>query len=119
MRRTIFDKYGGFSVVSRVVLSFYDRILDSPLTRPYFNGVNMKRLIDHQTKFMATIMGGPASYTREQIERAHAHLGITEPAFDETVELLKETLEDFDFEDVDIDLVADEMGSYRHVIITQ
>jgi hemoglobin len=119
MRRTIFDKYGGFSVVSRVVLSFYDRILDSPLTRPYFNGVNMKRLIDHQTKFMATIMGGPASYTREQIERAHAHLGITEPAFDETVELLKETLEDFDFEDGDIDLVADEMGSYRHVIITQ
>lgn len=119
MRRTIFEKYGGFTAVSRVVLSFYDRILDSPTTRPYFNGVNMKRLIDHQTKFMATVMGGPASYTREQIERAHAHLGITEPAFEEAVELLRETLEDFDFEDGDIDLVADEMGSYRHVVITR
>lgn len=117
MKRTIFEKYGGFSSVSRVVMSFYDRMLDSPLTRPFFDGINMKRLIDHQTKFIATVMGGPASYTKEQIERAHAHLDITDPAFDESIELLRETLEDHDFEDDDVDAVAGEMSSYRHFVV--
>ena len=78
----------------------------------------MKLLVDHQTKFIATIMGGPASYTKEHIERVHLHLGITRPAFEEAMELLRETLEDFDFEDEDIDKVADEMDSYRNVIVT-
>lgn len=119
MRRTIFEKYGGFSSISRVVLSFYDRMLDSPLTRPYFEGIHMKRLIDHQTKFVATLMGGPASYTREHIERVHAHLGITLPAFDESMELLRETLEDHDFEDADIEKVADEMVSYKNEVVTK
>ena len=98
-------------------MSFYDKMLDSPLTSSYFDGIDMKRLIDHQTKFIATVMGGPASYTREQIERVHAHLGITEPAFDESIALLRETLEDHDFEDNDIDEVTDEMCGYKHVII--
>jgi len=118
MKRTIFEKYGGFSSISRVVMSFYDKMLDSPLTSPFFEGIDMKRLIDHQTKFIATVMGGPASYTKEQIERVHVHLGITEPAFGESMELLRETLEDFDFEDDDIDQVIDEMGSYKYVVVT-
>jgi hemoglobin len=119
MKRTIFEKYGGFSSISRVVLGFYNKMLDSPLTRPYFEGINMKRLIDHQTKFVATLMGGPASYTREHIGRVHAHLGITEPAFEESMELLRETLEDHSFDDGDIDQVTDEMVSYKHDVITQ
>lgn len=118
MKRTIFEKYGGFSSISRVVLSFYDKMLDSPTTSPHFENIDMKRLIDHQTKFIATLMGGPASYTKEQIERVHVHLGITEPAFEESMELLQETLEDFEFEDDDIDKVVDEMSSYKHVIVT-
>ena len=99
MRRTIFERYGGFASVSRVVMSFYDKILSSPLTSPFFANTDMKRLIDHQTKFMSSVMGGPASYTNEHLERIHARLGITEPAFMEVVELLSETLEDHDFEE--------------------
>ena len=117
MKRTVFEKYGGFSTISRVVLSFYDRILESPVTSPYFEGIDMKRLIDHQTKFIATIMGGPASYTKEQIERVHNHLAITDPAFQEAMELLRETMEDFNVEDDDIDLVVNEMSSYKFAIV--
>ncbi len=117
MKRTIFEKYGGFSSISRVVMSFYDKMLDSSVTSPFFDGIDMKRLIDHQTKFIATVMGGPASYTKEQIERVHLHLGITEPAFEEALELLRETLEDFEFLDGDIDQVIDEMNGYKHEVV--
>lgn len=117
MSRSIFERYGGFSSVSRVVMGFYDKMLDSPLTNPYFANTDMRRLIDHQTKFIAAMMGGPASYTNEHLERVHAHLGITEPAFFEAMMLLRETLEDFDFQDEDIQTVVDEMQSRKNYIV--
>ena len=67
MRQTIFERYGGFSKVSKVVMSFYDKILNSSILAPYFAKTDMKRLIDHQTKFISSLMGGPASYTSEHL----------------------------------------------------
>ena len=119
MRSSIFERYGGFAKVSRVVMSFYDKVLDSPDVSPFFAGTDMKRLIDHQTKFIAYLMGGPASYSNEQLERVHARLGITEAIFYETMDLLQETLEDYDFEDEDIEAVTDEMVSRKNYIITR
>ena len=119
MRQTIFERYGGFTVVSKVVLSFYDKILDSPSTSPYFSNVDMKRLIDHQTKFFAALMGGPASYTNDHLEKVHARLGITEAAFLEAMVLMQDTLEEFDFLDEDIRQVQDEMMSRKNYIVAK
>lgn len=116
---TIFERYGGFAKVSRVVSSFYDRVLDSPLLAPYFAGIDMRRQIDHQTKFIAALMGGPASYTREHLQRVHARLGITDEAFDELTLLLRETLEDFDFAEGDIAAVYGEVVAYRSTVVTR
>lgn len=111
MARTIFERYGGFAAVSRIVLDFYDRMLDSDVVGPYFDGVDMRRLIDHQTKFMATVMGGPASYTNETLRQVHAHLAIQRPALDEMIRILAETLEDAGFEAADVDAVVAEIES--------
>ena len=119
MSRTMFERYGGFASVSRVVMSFYDKILSSPLVGPYFADTDMKRLVDHQTKFVATLMGGPASYTNEHLERVHVDLGISEAAFSETMELMRETLEDHDFEGRDVDQVADEMMARKNFIVSR
>jgi hemoglobin len=119
MRQTIFEKYGGFAKVSRIVMVFYDKILDSPLTSPYFAHTDMRRLIDHQTKFIASVMGGPASYTNDHIERVHAKLGISEAAFREAVDLLSETLEEHNFEGEDIRSVVDGIMGYKHFVVTR
>lgn len=119
MRQTIFERCGGFAAVSKVVMRFYDKILDSPATSPYFVNVDMKRLIDHQTKFFAALMGGPASYTNEHLERVHAHHGITESAFMEAMLLMRDTLEEFDFTDEDIQQVQDEMMSRKNYIVAK
>lgn len=119
MARSIFDRYGGFAKINRVVMSFYDKMTTSPVTKRFFENTNMRRLIDHQTKFIASMMGGPASYTNEHLERVHAHLGITEAAFEETVDLLTETLEDYDFDEIDIKLVEDEVTSRKNHIVTK
>jgi hemoglobin len=119
MSRTIFEHYGGFAQVSRVVSSFYDKMLDSPVTSPYFANTDMRNLIDHQTKFIAYLMGGPASYTNDHLERVHARLGITEAAFMEAVLMLKETLEDLEFEDQDIRTVEERVMNTKNFIVSR
>ena len=106
MARSTFEKYGGFAVISRVVAAFYDKVLDSPLLSPFFEGTDMKRQIDHQTKFIASLMGGPVSYSNEELERVHSRFRINQAAFDEVAMLLRETLEDFDMESEDVTLVT-------------
>ena len=119
MASTIFERYGGFAKVNRIVSAFYDRVLDSAVASPYFANTDMRRQIDHQTKFMSMLMGGPASYTDEHLERVHARLGITNEAFDEVVLLLQETLEDFGLEDDDVRLVREAFHSRRRIIVTR
>jgi len=119
MSQTIFERYGGFSSVSKIVMSFYEKILASPVTNPFFANSDMKTLIDHQTKFIASMMGGPASYTNDHLERVHARLGITEAAFIEAVEMFEETLEDFDMQDDDIEQVLDEVMSRKNFIVSK
>ena len=119
MAKTIFERYGGFASVSRVVSAFYDKAVESPVLAPYFETVDMKKLIDHQTKFVASLMGGPASYTDDELTRIHKHLEITMAAFKEMALLMEETLEDFDFETDDIHTVVGAIRSRRHCIVME
>ncbi|MEN8176801.1 MAG: group 1 truncated hemoglobin [Pseudomonadota bacterium] len=116
---SMFARYGGFTKVSRIVSSFYDRVLDSPIMSPYFGATDMKRLIDHQTKFIAFLMGGPASYSDEQLRRVHEHMAIDRPAFEEMVTLMTETFEDFDFADEDVRAIRAELERRAPMIVTR
>jgi hemoglobin len=119
MDQSIFERNGGFAKVSRVVMSFYDRVIDSPIMSPYFANTDMKQLIDHQTKFIAFLMGGPASFSDEHLERIHQHMNIDREAFDEMVGLLTETLEDFEYTDEDVAAVKKELERRAPLIITK
>jgi hypothetical protein len=50
---TMFERYGGFATVSKVVMAFYDKALDSDVIGVYFENVDMPALIDHQTNLSA------------------------------------------------------------------
>jgi len=65
MSVSLFDKYGGFANISKLVFAFYEKAIESDVIGPYFDDVEMRALIDHQTKFIASVMGGPASYSDE------------------------------------------------------
>jgi len=67
MAQSIFLRYGGFASVSKVVSAFYDKAIESPLLSPYFENIDMPRLIDHQTKFFSSLMGGPASFSNARL----------------------------------------------------
>lgn len=117
MAETIFSKYGGFATISRIVADFYERVLDSDIIGPIFDGIDMRVMVDHQTKFMATIMGGPVSYTNEHLERVHARHPIDAAAFDEMAEILSDTLEDHNLDKTDIGVILREITSRRPFVV--
>ena len=114
----MFDKYGGFVTVSRIVMDFYDRILDSDTAGPFFENIDIRRQIDHQTKFIAQVMGGPAAYSNDMLQRVHAPLKIDRAAFNEVASLLEATLRDHGIETQDVNAVMSEIHGRAHIIIT-
>ena len=116
---TLFEKYGGFSTVSRVVSAFYDQVMDVPDLARYFADTDMRRLVDHQTKFIASVMGGPASFSNEQLERVHANMDITEKDYLAVIDVLRETLEDFDVEESDIAVICTDLIQRKHYIVAR
>ena len=93
-----------------------------------FNGVyyasaqsqldEMRKLIDHQTKFVASVMGGPVVYTDDALQRLHAHLDIDQPQFNEMTVLLRETLEDFELDSADIDEIMEHFHARSRYIVS-
>jgi len=114
---TIFEKYGGFSTISRIVMDFYGRVLDSEIAAPYFDEIDMARLMDHQTKFIAQVMGGPAAYSDEALQRVHAGRGIDRTAFDEVADLLSQTLSDHGVQREDVAYVRAHIDEKARFII--
>jgi hemoglobin len=101
----MFERYGGFASVSKIVMAFYDKALDSDIIGVYFEDVDIRALIDHQTKFIAHVMGAPASYSNDALRTIHERHRIDRAAFDEMAKLLRETLEDFALEPSDVDTI--------------
>ena len=116
-KSTLFEKYGGFSNVSRVVLDFYDKLLDSEEVGPFFDDIDMSRMVDHQTKFIASLLGGPASYSDSQLQQLHMKLNISNGHFDELKTVLEQTLENHGFASQDTSAVLDEFEKRRKVIV--
>lgn len=119
MNGSLFEQLGGFARVRLMVSAFYDKVLDSERLGPHFRHIDVRRLIDHQTKFMSAMMGGPASFTDDQIARAHQRLGISEEEFDEMAELFRETLEDFGVATEEVARLNAHVRSMRPYVVEQ
>ncbi len=117
MEKSLYEKYGGFSTVSKIVMTLYDRLLDDDDVGPFFDDVDMPKLIDHQTKFVSSLMGGPASFTDTHIQNAHKHMTILDAHFDQLKVLIAETLTEFGVEDEDIQTVLAAFEQRRGLLI--
>lgn len=115
---TLFEKYGGVATVSRIVSRFYKEVLSRPTLQPYFEGVDMSRLINHQVKFISHVLGQPASvYDGRTLGAAHGGLRITGEAFGEVAEILQQTLSEAGMEPTDIDSVMVAVAGARGAIV--
>ena len=118
MAQSMFERYGGFGTVSKIVMAFYDKALDSDIIGEYFEDVDVKALIDHQTRFISQVMGGPDAYSNEALKKIHARLAINVEAFNEMTAILQDTLEDFELDPRDVGFIIDDIRSRERYIVT-
>ena len=113
----MFERYGGLPFVSRFVLSFYDRVLASAELAPFFADVDMQRLVEHQAKFISSVMGGPASYSGAALRESHHHLQIDDRAFDQMIGLFRSVLQESKIADADVDAIMADLNAHRiHIV---
>ena len=103
------DLLGGSDTVRTAVDRLYQRLLaDTDLVR-YFDDVDVATLRAHMTASLVLVLDAPddpTAFTREagRLHDAHAHLDITDDAFDQTAGHLLDVLTELG---VDPDLVDD------------
>ncbi len=118
MALNLYEKYGGFSTVSKIVHDFYKKVQGSDILGPYFEKVEMSNLINHQIQFFSTLLGGPVTYDIRQIDEIHKRLNISNEAFQDVIDLLSESLEDAGMDNADAQNVIGELESYRQSFVS-
>ena len=81
----LYETIGGNRTIWAATESFYRRVLDDPELRPFFESVDMAKLVAGQSMFLTMLLGGKVVYTGKDIGAAHAHvrdLGLTGSHFE-------------------------------------
>lgn len=117
MPESLYEKYGGFETVSKIVHAFYEEVLDSDVIGHRFADTDMKRQINHQTMFLCQVLGGPDNYKGRSLADSHYHLDISEAEFTEVATLLEECLEDAGMESGDVATVIGIVAAAKDQII--
>ena len=119
MSESLFDKYGGVETLTPLVREFYKRIMATPNLARYFINTDMEVLIRHQIQFIAVVMGKPAAfYEGMDMEEAHERSNISDRSFEDVIDVLEETLKDFQVEEDDIIEILDKAKSLRNQIVS-
>ena len=119
MSGSLFDKYGGVEALTPLVKEFYKRIMATPNLARYFINTDMEVLIRHQVQFIAVVMGKPAAfYEGMDMEAAHQNLNISDRSFEDVIDVLEETLRDFEVEEFDITEILDKAKSLKKQIVS-
>lgn len=117
MPEDIIDKYGRVRV-HQVVADFYGAVLQSERLAPYFEGVDVHGLMQHQAAFLAAVMGGPKRHSHQDIASAHRGLGVDPGDFEEMIGLLRASLERLEFDPGDIEVITSRYNDYKQSVVS-
>ena len=116
--RNVFDAVGGAVAVGAVVDELYVRVRSDPALADFFVDVDMAMLKAHQRAFIAAALGGPETYSGQDMAAAHRNLTISAADFDAVVGHVLDTLAGFGVATDVLMGVTDRLEPLRAGIIT-
>lgn len=117
MSDTLFDRIGGMPALQQVVRQFYREIYANQVVGHHFTKMDPEVMIDHQIRFMSTLLGGPAQYKGKDLGSTHAHLNITEDEFEEVAKILAKSLADHGVSGGDFDTIMSTVAGTKGEIV--
>ena len=116
-QQTLFDKYGGQDTVDTVVEKFYALNLEDDRIKHFFEKTNLKRLKNHQKRFVAMALGGPNNYQGKAMRAAHKKLDLNDEHFDAVVGNLVSVLKELNVDGKDIKDVELLLEGFRDAVL--
>jgi hemoglobin len=99
---SLYERLGGEAAIMAAVDLFYEKVLADPITRPFFDGLDMQVQARKQVAFMTYVFGGPVAQRGRDLRVAHAdlvkHRGLGDVHFDAVVGHLRATLIELEFD---------------------
>ncbi|GAB6078402.1 group I truncated hemoglobin [Hydrogenobaculum acidophilum] len=95
---TLYQELGGYDAISAVTKTLATKLVQDPKLGVYFKGLNTHHkevLINNLTDFLCNATGGPCIYTGENMEEAHAGLGITDSDWNRFVKITEGVLNEY------------------------
>ena len=121
MGASLYERLGGDIAIMAAVDLFYSKVLADPLTRPFFDGVDMEAQARKQVAFMTYAFGGPPAQRGADLRASHAHLvkhrGLGDRHFDAVVRHLAQTLDELGIAASERDEVLSVVGQTRDQVL--
>jgi len=94
--KTLYDLVGGDAKVRAILASLYDRLFEDRMVGFLFDGKDKERIVELQTAFTCSFLGGPQRYEGKPLPEAHASLPLLPGHFDRRHWLLEQVLREHD-----------------------
>lgn len=114
---SLYEKINGHEGLKKVHKTFYDKIYAHPWIGRFFEGLDQGYIENQQTAFMSGLMGGPKTYQGKPVRYAHQHMFIPEALFELRQDLLRESLQEAEYEQALISAWLDLDSKFKHVIV--
>ena len=118
---SLYERIGGQEAILAAVDVFYRRVLADRLTRPFFEGVDMRVQAKKQIGFMAHAFGGPEEFKGRDLRTAHALLvkerGLSAAHFDAVAGHLQATRQELDVTEDLVDEVLAVVSTTREAVL--
>lgn len=115
---SLYERLGGEDAVDTVVEEFYDRVLADEVLQPYFEDIDTDELRNHQRDFISYVTGGYDDYEGPSMYEAHAHLNITDEAFNRVADHLDASLRACDVSENNRKELLAKVASLKDEIVT-
>ena len=112
-QETLYERLGGHDGIRAVVDDFYDRLVADDTLGPFFEEADVAKLRRTQTDFLCEAAGGPETYDATPVREAHIDVPFTPEHIERAVELLYQSLDEFDVPDEDADAVVEAVAAYE------
>ena len=121
----LYESVGGAPALDLAITIFYDRVLADPSVAPWFDGVDLPRLRQHQRDFLTVVLGGPAHvgttdrYRGRGLTVAHAGRAIDDDAFTRVRDHLVATLRELGVPPAQLTEVGERVEQYRRQVVQE
>jgi hemoglobin len=110
---TLYERLGEREGISAVVDDFYDRLVADDDLGPFFEDADLERLRRTQTDHLCEAAGGPETYDAAPVREAHIHVPFEPDHIERALDILHESLDEFDVPADDAEAVVKAVARYE------